>query len=176
MTPKQIAYDLMCEHPQQFFNHDSCLFYLFTAYCFHDFDYEWKNGEIVNKKHNDKPIETFEDAVNCYFNRNLTTENICSFPLKILLYNVKRNIFKLYNIKNYMESSLDDFFKNTSIEDFGRLHKNCLIYNLPNEMTKEWKEICVSFVSHMEKYFSNVYCNNDIISEIKQKLSIVNVI
>ena len=176
MTPKQIVYDLICEHPQQFFNYDSCLFYLFTANCLHDFDYEWKNGEIINRKHTDKSIETFEDAVNCYFNRNVTSENICAFPLKIFLDNIKRSIFKLYHIEKYMESSLDDFFKNTSIEYFGRLYKDCLIYNLPNEMTKEWKETCDTFVLNMEKYFSNVYCNNSIIGEIKEKLSLVKII
>lgn len=161
MTPKETIDNMIATHPLIFKNSWDCAKHLlFTC----GNGYVWKNGEIIDELETELKINSFEDAIKNF----IEVENLLNDypkikdPAKWYKYEVcriKKNILTIVEHFSKSEKYKINIPNNAKLY----LSNYDLIFHIPNNITKEWRNFCYNVLN-------SLFISNIDLGEFKEKL------
>lgn len=143
----------------------------------------WENGELVSCYGDDTEVETEKtvkdyifDMLDSYKKESNPWNILCRRNPSVFIEYIKKQISTILDCETILKQKPEVYFDSVSDRSFLYISRYSKIYDLPDEITGDWFDAVISFISHLEPYISYDPEQAGFISEIREKLGRIKVI
>lgn len=136
MRPEQTIKLMISQFPSIFPNRWKCIYHLFYTL---GNGYEWIGGELIESGDFTKDIGNISEALECYFIRWHSEESrFLEYPIRYCIRSMEKDVMTVVKFFEEGKSIKDTYSPGDLIEYSGGLK----IFNVPKDITSEWKQFC----------------------------------